>query len=139
MGISTIIKLSISGLPSWTEAGQRELPGKSINAPLGGKSAVASCRFNRYNQTMQAEEKRAHISCSDCHYSHIDTLLTNRCGATDHKFFTLLLTGNQFVKPVFQPGRKNALLRNPQPKINKTVDNLSLSRFSGKTRSLQSD
>lgn len=57
---------------------------------------------------MQAEEKWARISCSDCQYSHIDTLLTKICGAADHKFFTLLLTRNQFVKLVSQSGRKTS-------------------------------
>lgn len=88
MGISTIIKLSltfmndnVADFKDWSRS-ERKLPGKwkskSISAPLGGKSAVASCRFNMNDQTMQAEEKGAHISCSDCRYSHIDTLLTNR-------------------------------------------------------------
>ena len=72
----------VADFKDWSRS-ERKLPGKwksksIVSAPLGGKSAVASCRFNMYDQTMQAEEKGAHISCSDCPYSHIDTLLTNR-------------------------------------------------------------
>lgn len=67
----------ISSRTDWSQWTGELKKSKCINAPFlkrEGKSAVASCRFNMYNQTLQAEENWAHISCSDCQYSHIDTL-----------------------------------------------------------------